>query len=218
MSSFWYLDGFGILSEHNHKTFCRQTLIGGNYGLLNTTTFEPNPDYYALLLWQHLMGINVFNVNVSIENYNRQNDKEVSSYLRAYAHCTNTGSNNNAVIGKQEPGLTILLINLSNETEFFVNISDYMYHERIEYVMDSTDLHSQSVYLNNKLLKTNALNGDIPNMDGKVVKPLKTIINGARNSLNDNDVIKTATDNLIHLKPSSYGFFTFPTLDVEHCR
>ena len=26
-----------------------QTLLAGNYGLLNTTKFEPNPDYYRLI-------------------------------------------------------------------------------------------------------------------------------------------------------------------------
>ena len=32
MSAFWYLDWMGILAERGHKGFCRQTLIGGNYG------------------------------------------------------------------------------------------------------------------------------------------------------------------------------------------
>ncbi|GKC35454.1 heparanase-like protein 1 [Tanacetum coccineum] len=32
------------------KTYCRQTLIGGNYGLLDTTTFVPNPDYYSTIV------------------------------------------------------------------------------------------------------------------------------------------------------------------------
>ncbi|KAI3743618.1 hypothetical protein L1987_61328 [Smallanthus sonchifolius] len=43
---FWYLDQPGMASMYDKKTYCRQTLIGGNYGLLNTTTFVPNPDYY----------------------------------------------------------------------------------------------------------------------------------------------------------------------------
>nr|GFD60937.1 heparanase-like protein 1 [Tanacetum cinerariifolium] len=34
-------------------------LIGGNYGLLNKTTFMPNPDYYSALLWNQLMGTGV---------------------------------------------------------------------------------------------------------------------------------------------------------------
>lgn len=41
-----YLDQLGRSSTYDTKTYCRQTLIGGNYGLLNTTTFIPNPDYY----------------------------------------------------------------------------------------------------------------------------------------------------------------------------
>ncbi|CAL5400454.1 unnamed protein product [Camellia sinensis] len=45
--SFWYLDILGMASTYDTKTYCRQTLIGGNYGLLNTTTFVPNPDYYS---------------------------------------------------------------------------------------------------------------------------------------------------------------------------
>lgn len=43
-----YLDQLGMASTFGHKVFCRQSLIGGNYGLLNTTTFVPNPDYYRL--------------------------------------------------------------------------------------------------------------------------------------------------------------------------
>ncbi|XP_016669898.1 heparanase-like protein 2 [Gossypium hirsutum] len=35
---FWYLDQLGMASTYNHKVFCRQTLIDGNYALLNTTT------------------------------------------------------------------------------------------------------------------------------------------------------------------------------------
>nr|DAD45056.1 TPA_asm: hypothetical protein HUJ06_003286 [Nelumbo nucifera] len=45
--SFWYLDQLGMSATYDTKTYCRQTLIGGNYGLLNTTTFVPNPDYYS---------------------------------------------------------------------------------------------------------------------------------------------------------------------------
>ena len=41
-----YLDQLGMSATYDTKTYCRQTLIGGNYGLLNTTTFVPNPDYY----------------------------------------------------------------------------------------------------------------------------------------------------------------------------
>jgi heparanase 1 len=41
-----YLDQLGMASRYNTKVYCRQTLVGGHYGLLNTTTLVPNPDYY----------------------------------------------------------------------------------------------------------------------------------------------------------------------------
>ena len=55
---FRYLDQLGMSAKYNTKTYCRQSFIGGNYDLLNTTTFQPNPDYYRfgilLLLWAAL--------------------------------------------------------------------------------------------------------------------------------------------------------------------
>ncbi|KAJ0959449.1 putative glycosidase [Helianthus annuus] len=60
---FWYLDQLGMVSMYDTKTYCRQTLIGGNYGLLNTTTFVPNPDYYSALLWHRLMGRQVLSTS-----------------------------------------------------------------------------------------------------------------------------------------------------------
>ncbi|MCI03131.1 heparanase-like protein 3-like, partial [Trifolium medium] len=53
-----------------------QSLIGGNYGLLNTTNFHPNPDYYSALLWHRLMGRRVLSTTFSGTNK-----------IRAYAHC-----------------------------------------------------------------------------------------------------------------------------------
>jgi len=42
-----YLDQLGMSATFNHKVYCRQALVGGNYAMLNTTTFIPNPDYYG---------------------------------------------------------------------------------------------------------------------------------------------------------------------------
>ncbi|KAK9697945.1 hypothetical protein RND81_08G071600 [Saponaria officinalis] len=98
--SFWYLDQLGMASKFNTKTYCRQTLIGGNYGLLNTTTFVPNPDYYSALLWHRLMGRIVLSVNFSGKNS-----------IRAYAHCS-----------KLSQGVTLLLINLSGNTTVQSNL------------------------------------------------------------------------------------------------
>uniref|UniRef100_A0A0E0MNZ3 Heparanase-like protein 1 n=1 Tax=Oryza punctata TaxID=4537 RepID=A0A0E0MNZ3_ORYPU len=39
LNSFWYLDQLGQSAKYDTKVYCRQTLIGGNYGLLDTETF-----------------------------------------------------------------------------------------------------------------------------------------------------------------------------------
>ncbi|XP_021769385.1 heparanase-like protein 3 [Chenopodium quinoa] len=99
--SFWYLDQLGLAATYNTKTYCRQTLIGGNYGLLDRSNFVPNPDYYSALLWHRLMGKQVLSTSVS-----------GTSNLRAYTHCS-----------KQSQGITLLLINLDAEATLRVNIS-----------------------------------------------------------------------------------------------
>ncbi|XP_074583370.1 heparanase-like protein 2 [Curcuma longa] len=106
LNSFWYLDQLGMASKYNTKVYCRQTLIGGNYGLLDSNTFVPNPDYYSALLWHRLMGKGVLSIDVS-----------GSSYLRAYAHCSK---------GKVG-GVSMLLINLSRYTKFSVRVVGVLY-------------------------------------------------------------------------------------------
>ncbi|XP_027125284.1 heparanase-like protein 2 [Coffea arabica] len=99
VNSFWYLDQLGLAAKFDTKVYCRQTLIGGNYALLDTTTYVPNPDYYSALLWHQLMGSGVLSIDSN------------EPYLRSYAHCS-----------KQKKGVTLLLINLSNETAFSVDV------------------------------------------------------------------------------------------------
>lgn len=107
--SFWYLDQLGMSSTFDTKTYCRQTLIGGNYGLLNTTTFVPNPDYYSALLWHQLMGRSVLSTNFS-----------GTKKIRAYAHCA-----------KLSQGITLLMINLdgNNTVEAKVDFNGTLLHQ-----------------------------------------------------------------------------------------
>ncbi|KAI3701517.1 hypothetical protein L6452_26660 [Arctium lappa] len=172
--SFWYLDQLGISSVYNTKTYCRQTLIGGNYGLLNTTTFKPNPDYYSALLWHRLMGKKVLSTRYL------GNKK-----IRAYSHCA-----------KESKGVSVLLMNLGNTPGFDVKLSvnstwrlhkhrsrTHHHHHttkhahktktggkvirtRQEYHLTPKDgnLHSQVMMLNGKELTINE-SGDIPSLE-----------------------------------------------------
>ncbi|XP_022042202.1 heparanase-like protein 3 [Helianthus annuus] len=171
--SFWYLDQLGMSAVYDTKTYCRQTLIGGNYGLLNTTTFEPNPDYYSALLWHRLMGETVLSTNFT-----------GSKKMRSYAHCA-----------KESDGITLLLINLDNLTTINVNLSANTLlksRAQIELVTQDTktgesttreeyhltakdgDLHSQTMMLNGNELTVNSA-GDIPPLEPLLVNSLEPI-------------------------------------------
>ncbi|PKA63060.1 Heparanase-like protein 3 [Apostasia shenzhenica] len=173
--SFWYLDQLGMSSVYNTKTYCRQTLIGGNYGLLNTNTFKPNPDYYSALLWHRLMDKKVLSTNFI-----------GTKKIRAYAHCA-----------RESMGVTLLLLNLDNTTAQVqvstksAYLSDpkhrvgsprtrfsHVHRNRVRNTVDETreeyhltakngDLHSQIMLLNGKILDVDSY-GNIP-----ILEPIK---------------------------------------------
>ncbi|GMQ07293.1 hypothetical protein CsSME_00051546 [Camellia sinensis var. sinensis] len=179
--SFWYLDQLGMASAFDTKTYCRQSLIGGNYGLLNTTTFVPNPDYYSALLWHRLMGRKALLTSFS-----------GTKKIRSYAHCA-----------KHSQGITLLMINLDNsttvETKLAFNRTRTLRHKhkshshktkpiqllqgkkksrmtREEYHLTAKDgnLHSQVMLLNGNVLTVNS-SGHIPPLEPQYVNSLEPI-------------------------------------------
>jgi heparanase len=65
LSTFFTLNQLGQLAKRGVGVVVRQTLSGGNYGLLSSASgriddgqgaVRPNPDYWAALLWRRLMG------------------------------------------------------------------------------------------------------------------------------------------------------------------
>ncbi|MGE0551105.1 MAG: hypothetical protein AB7R00_28855 [Kofleriaceae bacterium] len=75
-ASSWWVDQLGLIARRGQPIVIRQTLSGGSYGLIDEATLEPNPDYWATLLWRRVMGPNVLAATSS------------DPTLRVYAHCT----------------------------------------------------------------------------------------------------------------------------------
>ena len=165
--SFWYLDSLGQLARAGHHTFCRQTLVGGNYGLLDTTTLLPNPDFFALLLWLTLMGRRALDAVVRTPSGARL------SYLRVYAHCTRRGwperSRDTEAGGEVDDGegsgdVTLLLINLHKHKHYSVDVLGLGLGtpSRVEqFVVSAETLSAQTVLINGVPLRS-APNGEIP--------------------------------------------------------
>ncbi|KAJ7531569.1 hypothetical protein O6H91_14G049200 [Diphasiastrum complanatum] len=137
VDSFWYLDHLGSAAAFGTHGFCRQTLVGNSYGLLNKTNYEPNPDFYGALIWKKLMGEKVLHANVT-----------KSEDLRVYAHCSKN----------DKKSATLLLINLSNTTDYNVSLlldgSTGQQEQRLEYHLTAPnkDLLTRIISLNGKEL------------------------------------------------------------------
>ncbi len=101
IAGLWWLDQLGLMARSGVRVVVRQSLLGGDYALLDTETLAPRPDYWNSLLWKRLMGESVYAVA-----------HDGDALLRVYVHNT-----------PQRPqSFTILLINLSHDREIEVSV------------------------------------------------------------------------------------------------
>ncbi|KAJ7953888.1 Heparanase-like protein [Quillaja saponaria] len=185
-NGFWYLDQLGMTSTFNHKVFCRQALIGGNYGLLNTTTFIPNPDYYGALLWHRLMGKTVIESN-----------HDGSPFLRVYSHCSKKGS-----------GVTLLIINMSNSSSFDVSVTNdlNLYPEEISSILLTEDSSSQQREEYHLTPKDGNIQSDIVLLNGNPLKLTESldIPEMKPNVVDGSSPIKVAADSIVFVNLKNF--------------
>ena len=198
-SGFWFLDQMAVFAAAGHNAYCRQTLSGGFYGLLDGTTYLPNPDYFSLLAWTKLMGREVLNVAAL--------PTKQLHILRSYAHC----------LSKRHPlykpgALVTLLINTSNSTHVKVNIetdekSDLSSTIREDFIFSSACGHQQEKQEDRTLLacRTVLLNGQLLDVSKATANFGAGIVG-----------IKRDAVSLI-LGPLTYGFVVFPEARAEAC-
>jgi len=128
VSSLWWLDQLGLLAK-SQQVQVRQALVGSDYGLLDETSGEPTPDYWASLLWKRLMGPGVL-----------QTQQTGPPSLRTYAHCR-----------PDQKGWTLLLLNLDPEQALPVYLP-YPHPQAQLYQLSARSLDSRQLRLNGKTL------------------------------------------------------------------
>ncbi|MGH8115642.1 MAG: hypothetical protein ACREPS_11405, partial [Rhodanobacteraceae bacterium] len=126
LDSFRYLDQLGRLAKRGVAVVFHNTLASSEYGLLDSTTFEPRPDYWAALLWHRLMGTTVLDAGPSRPG------------LHLYAQCT----------PEHPGGVTLLAINNSRDRAGALNLP----MESARYTLSAPQLKSTTVSLNGKPL------------------------------------------------------------------
>ncbi|VDI33358.1 Hypothetical predicted protein [Mytilus galloprovincialis] len=147
-----WLDKLGISASLGVDVVVRQTFYGGNYGLIDTKTSNPNPDFWLSLLYKKLVGRSVF--NVTMENK--------TGYVRMYTHCTNTQRS-----GYKPGSITVYGMNLRSEptTVVFPQFKpDIKLHLYLMEPVGVDSLKSQTVALNGRTLSLNP-DFSLPSMD-----------------------------------------------------
>ena len=135
-SCFWWADQLGLGACNGQQVMIRQSLVGGDYGLLDRTTLKPRPDYWLSWLWQQLMGPQVY----AVQSQHAQ--------LRVYCHSA-----------KQGPGFVLLLINLSAKPCQVVLGPNVPWQQAVlqqTYVLTAKKLGSKKVRINGKRVRLKA--------------------------------------------------------------
>ncbi len=149
-STLWYADAMASKAVAGYAAFCRQDLVGADYGLLNFTTLAPATDYWLLLLWKRLIGARVLSVSAPPAN----------PAVRAYAFC-----------GARAPGTVALLLVHLGAAPACVDppaIADPA-QPRVEYALTPTDgtVESAGVALNGGAPLALGPGGALPPLSGR---------------------------------------------------
>ena len=134
------LNELGTFATISDGIIFHNTLASSDYGWLKHGTFEPRPNYYAVILWSRLMGTTVY-------------DSEIPVQEGAHVFCHSRKD------GKD--GCVYLIINNSKKTT-----TVELPKNAIRYTLDGNgNLRSTTAYLNGKELVLGE-NDTLPNLDG----------------------------------------------------
>ena len=135
------LTELAAFSEFDKGIIFHNTLASSDYGYLQRITFDPRPNYFAVLLWNRLMGTEVLKHDIDtryVYARNRKDGKEGCVYL---------------IVNNHDEAMPI---ELEKDAEAYVLLGS------------DNDLRSDVMTLNGKPLQLTA-DGELPEMAGKTV-------------------------------------------------
>jgi hypothetical protein len=144
IDSFRYLNQLGSLAKRGVQVLIHNTLAASDYALIDESTLEPRPNYWAALLWRNLMGTTVLDAGPS---------GAPNVYL--YAHC----------LRGRPGGVALLAINADRSA--VLELAVPAKSER--FTLTAKDLMDNRVDLNGRELMLGA-NDALPQMKGESTK------------------------------------------------
>ena len=142
LDCFRYLYQMGSLAKKGIQVIMHNTLVASEYSLIDQDTHLPKPNYWAALLWNRLMGTEVYDAGAGAPGV----------YL--FAHNTKG----------QQGGITLLVIN-TNKTAAPITISS----NAEQFTLTAKEIQDTTVQLNGQALQLGA-NNELPSFKGQAIK------------------------------------------------
>lgn len=141
LDSFRYVEQLGRLAKRGVQVVMHNTLARSEYALLDHDTHNPRPNYWAALLWNKLMGTEVYNA-LSVE-----------SGVDVFVH---------NLKGKKK-GKTVLIVNTNDKASSMIIPSSAK-----QFTLTAEELLTKKVKLNGEELRLN--NDELPTISGRSIK------------------------------------------------
>ena len=143
------MNEFGEFAKTTNGVIFHNTLASSDYGYLKHGTFDPRPSYFAVLLWNQLMGDTVYDSGEAIREG-----------AHVYAHSRADGKD----------GVAYLVINNSKTEATTVELPK----DALRYTLNGNgNMRSPVMYLNGTPLSLGA-NDELPVMEG-AMQPAGTV-------------------------------------------
>lgn len=143
MDVFRTLNELGTFATITDGIIFHNTLASSAYGFLEHGSFDPRPNYFAVLLWTKLMGETVYNTN-----------EPIREGVHVFAHSRKDGKD----------GVAYLIINNSHEEKTTVKLPK----EAEVYVLSADHIRSEVMLLNGRELVLDEHN-NLPDLSGEKV-------------------------------------------------
>lgn len=148
VDSFRYLEQLGRLAKKGIQVVMHNTLAASEYALLEQSSHEPRPNYWAALLWNKLMGKQVYDTQALVDGPD------------LFVHNLKNASN----------GYAVLLVNPKEAEASFQIPAD-----AVQYLLTADDILSKEVKLNGEALQLNP-DDTLPEIQGKNVEAGKLVM------------------------------------------
>ena len=143
------LNEFGEFAKTTNGVIFHNTLASSDYGYLQHGTFLPRPSYFAVLLWNRLMGNVVYDCG-----------EPIREGAHVYAHSRKDGKNGYAYLVINNSKTDVTTVEIAKEADLY-------------YLDGGNNMRSLVMYLNGKALELGE-NDTLPDLNGKEV-PAGTI-------------------------------------------